>query len=66
MNLAREQLELMRNIRDTNYTLFQPYNKIDPIGDDYSKVFTPGSYYKLENNYQDTQNFPVLVEDITT
>jgi hypothetical protein len=29
-NLAREQLELIRNIRDNNYKKVQIYNQINP------------------------------------
>ncbi|MDA9129455.1 prepilin-type N-terminal cleavage/methylation domain-containing protein [Candidatus Gracilibacteria bacterium] len=49
-NLAREQIELLRNIRDTNYKKPQVWNQIDPTtsgGDQ----FAAGNYYTLENNF---------------
>ena len=54
-NLAREQIELIRNIRDTNYALFQKWNTLDPLTSpvDYSNVFTwsTTNFYKIENNF---------------
>jgi len=38
-NLAREQLELVRNIRDSNYKKIQIYNQINPSNDNHSNVF---------------------------
>jgi hypothetical protein len=29
-NLAREQLELVRNVRDSNYMVLKPYNLKNP------------------------------------
>ena len=53
-NLAREQVELMRNIRDTNYKKFQKWNLLKPNTDntanpDYNLVFKEWSFYKIEN-----------------
>ena len=50
-NLAREQIELIRNVRDTNYKKFQRWNMLHPGWIDYNKVFTGStSYlYKIEN-----------------
>ena len=44
-NLAREDIELIRNIRDTNYENFQKWNTLEPNWGlswvmDYDKVFT--------------------------
>jgi hypothetical protein len=35
-NLAREQIELVRNIRDSNYEKIQIYNQINPNSDIHS------------------------------
>jgi len=37
-NLAREQIELVRNIRDANYKNIQNYNQINPNKVDYSSA----------------------------
>jgi len=52
-NLAREQIELFRNIRDTNYQTLHNWNQINPQWE-YSRpehFFSTGSYYTLENNF---------------
>lgn len=52
-NLAREQLELMRNIRDTNYKNLKVYNQQDPAADfnlDETSLFQVWKFYTLENN----------------
>jgi hypothetical protein len=38
-NLAREQIELVRNIRDSNYQQLKKYNQINPANAEYDKVF---------------------------
>jgi len=48
-NLAREQIELIRNIRDTNYKKFQKWNLLKPESWNYSLVFGTWSFYKIEN-----------------
>lgn len=66
-NLAREQLEFFRNIRDTNYTNFTAWNQVNPE-DSYSatNVFQEDKYYTLESDFSWLSNFPVVVNDITT
>jgi len=78
-NLAREQLELVRNIRDVNYKNIQNYNEINPnwsiwktwtnLTDYYSSgstFFQTWSYYKVENNFNSNNTvFPVKVEKIS-
>lgn len=56
--LAREQIELVRNIRDTNYKKLKVWNQHNPddvlsISDkmDGNKVFLPEVYYFIENDY---------------
>ena len=59
-NLAREQIELFRNIRDTNYKKLQVWNQLEPHTQNFSQIFSPGDYYTLENNvvsgYVDVEN----------
>ncbi len=38
-HLAREQIELVRNIRDSNYKKIKKYNQIDLNTDDFNRVF---------------------------
>ncbi len=64
LNLAEEQLELFRNIRDSNYNKIYNYNQIDPSGTYYEDVFETGSYYKIENDYSKYKLFPIKVEKI--
>jgi hypothetical protein len=49
-NLAREQIELLRNLRDTNYSRLLPWNLKNPTGTNYTDVFSTGSYYTLESD----------------
>ncbi|MDP2090089.1 MAG: prepilin-type N-terminal cleavage/methylation domain-containing protein [Candidatus Gracilibacteria bacterium] len=65
VNLANEQIELVRNIRDSNYKKIQKYNMINPSSNNYTNVFEYGKKYKIENNYSDTADFPIQVIDIT-
>lgn len=52
-NLAREQIELIRNIRDTNYAKLQKWNLLYPHASDYLTVFTwsTTTFYKLESDF---------------
>lgn len=63
-NLAREQIELIRNIRDSNYKKIQVYNQINPLNDNHSNIFQIWKYYKIENDFT-TTSFPVSVTEIT-
>ena len=65
-NLAREQIEQIRNIRDSNYKKIQNYNQINPSGTDYWVVFEFNKKYKIENNYSTTARFPIELTDITS
>ena len=57
-NLAREQIELIKNIRDRNYLVVKPWNQHNP-GDaldlsdfsDSSLVFLPDNFFSLERDY---------------
>lgn len=66
-NLAREGIELVRNIRDSNYNTYHKWDQLNPRADynDPNNFFKTGSYYKIENNFSDTANFPIKVEDIS-
>lgn len=65
-NLAREQLELIRNIRDNNYKKVQNYNQIDPNSSTYTDVFQTWSYYKISNDFSSLTTTPIKVEKITS
>lgn len=65
VNLANEQIELVRNIRDSNYKKIQKFNMINPSSNNYSDVFWFWKKYKIENNYSSSATFPILVTDIT-
>ncbi len=60
-NLAREQIELVRNIRDTNYTTLHSWDLWDPTGS-VNNRFEIGKYYKIENNFDG--GFHVSTEEI--
>lgn len=64
-NLANEQIELVRNIRDSNYKKIQKYNQIDPSSNNYNNLFEYNKKYKIENDYLDTATFPIKVLEIT-
>lgn len=64
-NLAREQIELVRNIRDSNYKTIKKYNQINPWTDDFDILFEVDKKYTIENNYLNTASFPIEVADIT-
>ena len=55
-NLAREQIELIRNIRDTNYAKLQKWNMLKPYGTAYNTTFSWSTtkFYKLESDYNST------------
>lgn len=65
-NLAREQLELLRNNRDFNYEKLQKFDQINPHGWDFNKVFLNDTYYKIQNNIAATATFPISIEEIST
>ncbi len=66
-NLAKEQIELVRNIRDSNYKTLKPYNLKNPNWSSFNQEdrFQMWHYYKIENNFT-TNEFPILLDDITT
>ena len=61
-NLAREWIEIVRNIRDTNYKTYHKYNWLANAENEFGidNFFKIWSYYKIENNYQDNKyNFKI-------
>ncbi|MDD5213270.1 MAG: prepilin-type N-terminal cleavage/methylation domain-containing protein [Candidatus Gracilibacteria bacterium] len=73
-NLAREGIELVRNIRDSNYKNIHKFNQINPKyssndAEDYSKgenIFQTGVYYKVGNNFNGgVSEFPIKLEKIS-
>ncbi|MDD2907956.1 MAG: prepilin-type N-terminal cleavage/methylation domain-containing protein [Candidatus Gracilibacteria bacterium] len=62
--LAREQIELVRNIRDSNYKKVQIYNQLNPVNDDHNAVFEYGKYYKIENDFSFMSGFPISISEI--
>jgi len=65
-SLASEQIEFVRNIRDSNYKQIKKYNLINPLSTDYNNKFDIDKKYKIENNYSTLANFPIKVENITS
>ncbi|MCD5385330.1 prepilin-type N-terminal cleavage/methylation domain-containing protein [Candidatus Gracilibacteria bacterium] len=65
-NLAREQLELVRNIRDSNYKVLKPYNLKNPSGNSFTSgdKFEFNKKYKIENDYSNIASFPIKVDEI--
>jgi hypothetical protein len=65
-NLANEELELVRNIRDSNYSWFKPYNLLNPNWNSYLDIdkFEIGQKYIVENDYSNLSDFPIKVEKI--
>ncbi|PIE85464.1 hypothetical protein CSA08_01760 [Candidatus Gracilibacteria bacterium] len=64
-NLAREQLDLLRNLRDSNYNSVYKWNYIPNSASDFTKVFT-GGYYKIENDFTPGAFYPIKIEAITS
>jgi len=70
-NLAREELELIRNIRDSNYKTLNVWHKKNPTWanssnyTDSNVYFIAGKYYKIENDYASLASFPIKVDEIT-
>ena len=73
-NLANEQVELYKNIRDSNYKKVKNWIQTDPsvnhnwtniyLNEEYdaTKFFKKDQYYKIENNYNAWAVFPILVQ----
>lgn len=66
-NLAREQIELVRNIRDSNYKKIQIFDKLNPnsAGYNINDRFEYWKKYIIENNYSTTATFPIKIKEIS-
>lgn len=66
-HLAHEQIEIMRNIRDTNYTQLKIWNQWQPYNDYTSTtpVFEAGKYYRLENTFGLSHSVSHVAAEIT-
>lgn len=66
-NLAREQIELFRNIRDTNYTQLQVWKQMNPWRVYNSgELFEIDKYYTLENDFDTSASFSTQVSEISS
>ncbi len=67
-NLSREQLELFRNIRDTNYKKLNVWNQQNPneVFSTSTKLFITGWHYTLENDFALSSAFWIKITDITS
>ena len=67
-NLANEQVELYKNIRDSNYKKVKNWRQVQPNKSWSDVEWTPNwlfekdKFYKIENNYNDWADFPILVQ----
>lgn len=59
-NLAREQLELLRNNRDYNYARIQKFDQINPANSDFSNTLEEW-IYQVENNFSALAGFPLKI-----
>lgn len=73
-NLAREQIEILKNVRDTNYKKLQIWNQINPsetyttsidVFSSWSTITGSGSYYTIENDFSSGVSFPLRVQDVS-
>lgn len=68
-NLANEQVELYKNIRDSNYKKVKNWRQVAPDepwrsdAGNPNLLFEKGKFYKIENNYSPSADFPISVED---
>jgi len=62
--LAKWELDLMRNYRDSNYAKLQKYNQINTNNINYNNLFLTWTYYKIENNYSSSAPFDISLEKI--
>ena len=60
-NLSREAIEIIRNIRDSNYETYHKYNWIPNLSNDYTNLFSTWTYYKIENDFS-SDDFPFILK----
>lgn len=53
-NLARESLEIVKNVRDTNYLKLTNWNKLPWV--DFDNKFSTWVYYRVENDFENKDN----------
>lgn len=66
-NLAREQVEIFRNTRDTNYKMLKKWNQVNPY-ETYTastELFTSW-YFKLSNDFSASASFSTQLEPIAS
>lgn len=61
-NLSREGIELVRNIRDSNYNNLYKWNKLPWTS--FTDTFQTWTYYKIENDYT-SSDYDVKIEKIS-
>lgn len=67
-NLAREQVELLRNNRDYNYYKIQKFDQMNPANLTFSNVLwdiTQIKNYKVSNNFLASASFLINIEEIS-
>lgn len=64
-NLAREQIDLLRNLRDSNYESVYKWNHIPNNPETFTKVFT-WWYYTVENDFTTSAFYPIKISPILT
>ncbi len=64
--LASEQVELFKNIRDSNYNVWKSWDILDPswVYAASTVKFESWKYYTLENNYNPDARFPIYVAQL--
>ena len=55
-NIAREQIELVRNIRDTNFLRYNNWDKVDNALPSWTWNFLSIWYFTIENNFSSPDN----------
>jgi len=64
-NLAREEIEIIRNIRDSNYKTFHKWNWVPNSWNDYTQFFEIWKNYKIENDFT-SKDFPFKIIEIVS
>lgn len=62
-NLARETIENVRNLRDSNYKKLFKWNKLP--WSDVNNLFSTWNYYKIENDFDSVANSPLKFDIIS-
>jgi hypothetical protein len=62
-NIMREQIELLKNLRDTNWIQFRSWDSLHLATSGTETLFQPNNYYTINNNY--TLAKPILVKKLS-